>query len=89
MNAMIDEARRVATVPDFHLTEARRLIERFESLEDLAVQQSLAERVGRGRWRRTEFRDPELGDLLTLVGRRGGFKKVLCATLRRLRLRGQ
>lgn len=82
---MIDEAKRVSTVLDFHLTEARKLIERMESLEDIAVEQGAAERVGRGRWRRTEFGDLELADLLTLLGRREGFKKVLCATLRRLR----
>lgn len=82
---MIDEARRVSTVLDFHLTEARKLVERLESLEDLAVQHGLAETVGRGRWRRTEFQDERLGDLLTLIGRREGFKKVLAATLRRLR----
>lgn len=72
---MIEEAKRVGTVLDFHLTEARKLVERMESLEEIAVEQRIAERVGRGRWRRTEFQDPELGDLLTLVGRREGFKK--------------
>ena len=82
---MIDEAKRVSTVLDFHLTEARKLVERKESLEEIAVEQRLAERVGRGRWRRTEFQDQRLGDLLTLVGRRDGFKKVLSAMLRRLR----
>jgi hypothetical protein len=87
MIEMMDEARRIGTVLDFHLAEARKLVERMEALEDLAVQQGLAERVGRGRWRRTEFRDPDLGDLLTLVGRREGFKKVLSATLRSLRLK--
>jgi predicted ArsR family transcriptional regulator len=84
---MIDEARRVATVLDFHLAEARRQMERLEALEEVAVEQGAAERVGRGRWRRTEFRDPALGDLLTLSGRREGFGKVLAATLRRLRKR--
>ena len=82
---MIDEAKRVSTVLEFHLSEARRLVERLESLEEIAVEQRIAERVGRGRWRRTEFRDQRLGDALTLVGRREGFKKVLSATLRRLR----
>ena len=82
---MIDEAKRVATVLDFHLTEARMLIERMESLEEIAVEQGAAERVGRGRWRRTEFQDQELGDRLTLIGRRDGFKKLLSAMLRRLR----
>lgn len=46
----------------------------------------LAECVGRGRWRRIEFQDAELGEMLTLAGRRDGFNKVLSATLRRLRL---
>jgi len=82
---MTDEARRVSTVLDFHLTEARRLIERMESLEEIAVEQGAATRLGRQRWRRTEFQDRRLGDLLTLAGRRDGFKKVLSATLRRLR----
>jgi hypothetical protein len=85
MIEMMDEARRIGTVLDFHLAEARKLVERMEALEDLAVQQGLAERVGRGRWRRTEFQDQELGDRLTLAGRREGVKKILSATLRRLR----
>ncbi len=82
---MIEEAKRVSTVLEFHLAEARRLVEKLESLEEIAVEQRIAERVGRGRWRRTEFQEPALGELLTLVGRRDGFKKVLAATLRRLR----
>lgn len=82
---MIEEAKRIGTVMEFHLAEARGLVERLEWLEEIAVEQGAAERVGRGRWRRTEFQDQELGDLLTLVGRREGFKKVLAATLRRLR----
>ena len=83
--AMIDEARRVSTVLDFHLTEARKLVERLESLEEIAVERREAERVGRRRWRRTEFQDQRLGDVLTLAGRRDGFKKILASTLRRLR----
>lgn len=79
---MIDEARHVSTVLGFHLTEARRLIERMESLEEIAVDQGAAQRAGRGRWRRTEFQDQRLGDLLTLVGRRDGCKKIVSATLR-------
>ncbi|MBA3231769.1 MAG: hypothetical protein H0T05_03015 [Acidobacteria bacterium] len=82
---MIEDARRVGTVLEFHLAEARKLVERMEALEDIAVEQGAAERVGRGPWRRTEFQEPALGDLLTLVGRREGFKKILAATLRRLR----
>jgi hypothetical protein len=82
---MIEEAKRGSTVLEFHLSEARKLVQRLESLEEIAVEQRIAERVGRGRWRRTEFQDPELGDLLTLVGRRDGFQKILAATLRRLR----
>jgi hypothetical protein len=86
MIEMKDEAKRIGTVLDFHLAEARRLIERMESLEEIAVEQRIAERVGHGRWRRTEFQDQELGDVITMIGRREGFKKILSATLRRLRL---
>jgi hypothetical protein len=50
---MIDEARRIATVLDFHLTEARKLIESMESLEEVAVELGKATRLGRQRWRKT------------------------------------
>lgn len=82
---MIEEAQRVLTVLEFHLSAARKLVERLESLEEIAVEQRAAQRVGGGRWRRTEFQDPELADRLTLLGRRAAFKKVLSATLLRLR----
>jgi len=45
---MTGEAKRVATVLDFHLTGARRLVERMEALEEIAVEQGEAERAGRG-----------------------------------------
>jgi hypothetical protein len=79
---MIDEAKRVSTVLECHISEAKKLVERLESLEQIAVEQRAAERVGRGRWRRTEFQDQGRGDALTLVGRRDGFKKALSAILR-------
>jgi hypothetical protein len=82
---MIEEAKRVSTVLEFHLTEARKLVERMESLEEIAVERGAARRLGRQSWKRTEFQDQDLGDVLTLAGRRDGFKKVLAATLRRLR----
>jgi hypothetical protein len=82
---MIDEAKRVATVLDFHLTEARKLVEHMESLEELAVEQGAATRFGRQRWRRTEFRDDDLRRLLTLGGSREPLKKYLWRSLRGLR----
>jgi hypothetical protein len=82
---MIDEARRVSTVLEFHLAEARKLVERMESLEEIAVEQGTARRLGRQSWKRTEFDDAASGDVLTLAGRRDAFKKILASTLRRLR----
>lgn len=81
---MIDEAKRVATVLDFHLTEARKLIERMESLEEIAVEQGVATRLGRQQWRRTEFQDDELGRLVTLGGARALLKKHLWRAARGL-----
>jgi phosphopantetheinyl transferase len=82
---MIDEANRVSTVLDFHLTEARKLVERLESLEEIAVEQGAATRLRRQSWKRTEFQEDDLRRLLTLGGQRQVLKKYLGRTLRAVR----
>jgi hypothetical protein len=82
---MIDEARRVSTVLEFHLTEARKLVERLESLEEIAVQRGEAERVGPGPLGGAGLRGKDIRGGRARARRRDGFKKILAATLRRLR----